>query len=578
VEQLLSTKLYIPPIRPELVPRPRLVEQLNQGLHRKLTLISAPAGFGKTALVTEWLDKFLGEANNENQINYRVAWLSLEDDDNDLVRFLSYSIAALNRAAGNDTAFGKGALSMLYSPQPAPVESVLTSLINEFDVVKDKFIFVLDDYHVVEIEAIENALKFLIEHLPPQIHLVIATREDPRLPLPGLRAKDQVTELRVTDLRFTTSEASAFLNQVMGLNLSAEDIAALEARTEGWIAGLQLAAISMQGHDDAASFIKSFTGSHHFVLDYLIEEVLEQQTESIQSFLPQTAILDRMSGTLCDAVRFGFTKKANRSQGAAITGHENSQQILEYLERANLFIVPLDNERCWYRYHHLFAELLQQRLRQSTTSSTGDESGELVKYHIRASEWYEENGLEIEAFHHATAAGNIARAARLAEGEGMPLHLRGALSPVLNWLESLPTPVLDARPSLWVMYGSALLLAGKLTSIEPKLKAAEAALQGAELDDKTKDLLGYIATGRATLAALMVAGQQVGAEQKLQDVEGALQVTESDDKTEDLMGQITPLKVRSGVSQQQVEEIITQSRLALEYLDPDNLSVRTAAN
>ena len=272
-----------------MVLRPRLIERLNEGLHRKLTLISAPAGFGKTTLVSEWV------AGCERP----VAWLSLDEGDNDPTRFLTYLVAALQTIAAN---IGEGVLGVLQSPQPPPTESILTALLNEITTIPDNFILVLDDYHVIDAKPVDHALTFLLEHLPPQMHLVIATREDPHLPLARLRARGQLTELRAADLRFTPSEAAEFLNQVMGLNLSAEDIAALETRTEGWIAGLQLAALSMQGHQDAASFIKSFTGSHHFVLDYLVEEVLQQQSESIQTFLLRTSILDRLCGPLCDAV------------------------------------------------------------------------------------------------------------------------------------------------------------------------------------------------------------------------------------------------------------------------------------
>jgi len=503
---ILATKLYIPAPRPKVVLRPRLIERLNEGLHRKLTLISAPAGFGKTTLVSEWV------AGCERP----VAWLSLDEGDNDSTRFLVYLVAALQMIAAN---IGKGVLGMLQSPQPPPTESILTALLNEIATVPDNFVLVLDDYHVIDSKPIDKALTFLLEHLPPQMRLVIATREDPDLPLARLRAGDQLTELRVTDLRFTPSEAAEFLNQVMGLNLSAEDIAALETRTEGWIAGLQLAAISMQGQKDVTSFIKSFTGSHNFVMDYLVEEVLQQQSESVQTFLLRTSILDRLCGPLCDAVLLDLSA--------------SGQETLEYLEQANLFIVPLDNERRWYRYHHLFADLLRQRLHHgasSSASSTGDGRMGVAELHIRASDWYEDSGLEIEAFHHATAANDDERAERLIEGKGMPLHFRGAVAPVLNWLASLPTTVLDARPSLWTSYASVLLVTGQTTGVEQKLQAAETALQDAEPDDKTRDLVGRIAAIRATAAT----------------------------------------------SQNQVEIIIAQSRRALEYLHPDNLAFRTS--
>ena len=500
---ILATKLYIPPPRPKVVFRPRLIERLNEGLHSKLTLISAPAGFGKTTLVSEWVAR----------CERPVAWLSLDEGDNDPSRFLVYLVAALQTIAAN---IGKGVLGVLQSPQPPPTESILTTLLNEITTVPDSFTLVLDDYHVIDSKPIDNALTFLLEHLPPQMRLVIATREDPDLPLARLRAGDQLTELRVTDLRFTPSEAAEFLNQVMDLSLSAEDIAALEARTEGWIAGLQLAAISMQGQKDVTSFIKSFTGSHHFVMDYLVEEVLQQQPESVQTFLLCTSILDRMCGPLCDAV--------------LLNPSASGQETLENLEQANLFIVPLDNERRWYRYHHLFTDLLRQRLHQSADSPPGKERRGVDELHKRASAWYEDNGLEIEAFHHAAAANDVERAERLIEGKGMPLHFRGAVAPVLNWLASLPMTVLDAWPSLWTSYASVLLVTGQTTVVEQKLQAAEAALQDAEPDDKNKDLVGRIAAIRATAA----------------------------------------------VNQNQVETIIAQSRRALEYLHPNNLAFRTS--
>ncbi|MFL5733792.1 MAG: LuxR family transcriptional regulator, partial [Chloroflexia bacterium] len=283
---VLATKLYIPPPPPKAVLRPRLVERLNEGLHRKLTLVSAPAGFGKTTLVSEWV---AGLQAGER----RVAWLSLDEGDSDPARFLTYLIASLRTVAPN---IGEGVLGVLQAPQPPSAEAILTTLLNELTTIPREFVLVLDDYHVIDAKPVDQAITFLLEHLPPQMRLAIATREDPQLPLARLRARDQLTEVRVTDLRFTPSEAANFLNQAMGLDLSAEDIAALETRTEGWIAGLQLAAISMQGHKDTAGFIKSFTGSHHFVMDYLVEEVLQQQPESVQTFLLRTSILDRLCG------------------------------------------------------------------------------------------------------------------------------------------------------------------------------------------------------------------------------------------------------------------------------------------
>jgi LuxR family maltose regulon positive regulatory protein len=467
---ILATKLYIPPPRPKVVHRSRLIERLNEGLQRKLTLISAPAGFGKTTIISEWLDKLRLVANNETQDENKVAWLSLDEGDNDPVRFLSYFIAALNQIEGIGAAFGKGAMAMLQSTQSSLIEAILTPLINEIAAIPDRIILVLDDYHLIDAQPIHDALAFLLEHLPPQMHLVIATREDPHLPLARLRVRGQLTELRATDLRFTPSEAAGFLNQVIGLNLSAEDIAALETRTEGWIAGLQLAAISMQGQKDTTSFIKSFTGSHYFVMDYLVEEVLQQQFESVQTFLLRTSILDRMCGPLCDAL--------------LLDPLASGQKTLEYLEHANLFIVPLDNERRWYRYHHLFADLLRQRLHQSTASSTGDEGRGVAELHIRASVWYEENGLDIEAIHHAIAAGDYDRTANLIElaWPGMDGNFQSATW--LNWVRALPENIIKGRPVLCADYAQALMDVGELDGCESLLQDAERWLKPGEGQSK----------------------------------------------------------------------------------------------
>ena len=321
-----------------------------------------------------------------------MAWLSLDEGDSVPTRFLAYLVAALQTIAPN---IGTSMLDVLQSPQPPPIDSSLTALINQINTIPDNFILVLDDYHVIDSKPVDAsksfdyALTFLLKHLPRQMHLVIATREDPNLSLGRLRVRDQLTELRAADLRFTFEEAAEFLDQVMGLTLSEDNIAALESRTEGWIAGLQLAAlalqgtISMRGQKDTDSFIQSFTGSHHFVMDDLVEEVLQQQSERIQTFLLRTSILDRMCGPLCNAVL----------GDPSVSGEET----MAFLEQSNLFIVPLDNERRWYRYHHLFADLLRQRLQQSVASPTGDGARVIADLHIRASQWYEDNDLELEA-------------------------------------------------------------------------------------------------------------------------------------------------------------------------------------
>jgi len=465
---ILATKLYIPPIRPKIVLRARLIERLNEGLSAgcKLTLISAPAGFGKTTLVSEWV------AGCQRP----VAWLSLDEGDNDPARFLSYFVAALQKIEAN---IGAGALAALQSPQPPLTESILTNILNDITTISDSFLLVLDDYHVIDSIPVDQTLAYLIEHQPPQMHLVIATREDPHLPLARLRAKGQLTELRAADLRFTPAEAAEFLNRMMGLNLSAEDIAALEVRTEGWIAGLQLAAISMQGRQDAASFIQSFTGSHHFVMDYLVEEILGQQSESIQAFLLRTSILNRMCGSLCDAVLLNTSASGQETAG---------QATLEYLERANLFIIPLDNERRWYRYHHLFGDLLRKQLGSSQ---------ELPKYHLRASEWFEANNDLAEAFNHALAAGGFEQAARLAEvaWKGMDRSFKTAAW--LGWVKKLPNAVVRSQPKLCVQLGWAFSDSGELEASETHLQNAERALIGTMDQDDLKSLPGTIALIRA---------------------------------------------------------------------------------
>jgi LuxR family maltose regulon positive regulatory protein len=498
---LLATKLYVPPPRPEAVVRPRLIARLDAGLRGRLTLVSAPAGFGKTTLVSAWL------AGREQP----AAWLSLDEGDSDPTRFLRYLVAALQTIAAE---IGAGVQAALQSTPPPPPEAILTALLNDIAAIEERFILVLDDYHAVNARPVDEALAFLLDHLPPQMHLVITTREDPQVPLARLRARSQLNELRVADVRFTLDEAAAFLTQAMGLSLAAGDIATLEARTEGWIAGLQLAALSLQGERDPAAFIRSFSGSHHFVLDYLLEEVLHRQPAPIQDFLLRTAILDRLCGPLCDAVL-----RDPATDGRA---------TLERLEHANLFIVPLDNERRWYRYHHLFAELLRQR--------AGQEPIDAADLHIRASQWYEDNGLALEAFQHAAAAVDLARAERLIQSRAMPLHDSAVAAAIVGWLGSLPAAALDARPSLWVKYGEILLVTGQTTGVEHKLEAAEAALArqspDAEPDDATRNLIGHIAAVRATLA----------------------------------------------LTRYQIEALLSQSQRALEYLRPDDLSFRATAN
>lgn len=465
--QILATKLYKPVLRPGSILRPRLINRLNAGLHGKLTLISAPAGFGKTTLVAEWI----------SSDDHATAWLSLDESDSDPVRFLTYFVAALETIAPQ---IGADIMNPLRSPQPPPINSLLTPILNALATIPDNFVLVLDDYHVLDNTEIDSVLSFLIDNQPPQMHLVITTREDPSLPLARFRVRGQLTELRAADLRFTSDEASEFLNSAMGLNLSSDDVAALEQRTEGWIAGLQLAAISMQGTQDASAFIQSFTGSHRFVLDYLIEEVLNHQPPYIHDFLLKTAILEQLSGSLCDAIL----------QDASHSGVDT----LESIQQANLFLMPLDNERRWYRYHHLFGDLLRKRLHESPHI-------DVKILHSRASAWYEANGFEIEAFHHAAAADDIERTARLIEGNGTPLYLRGGVAPILRWFASLPRSAFDEKPSLWVTYAVASTVAGQqISHIEDRLQAAEVALQDNPHDARNRELLGQIAAVRSMLA------------------------------------------------------------------------------
>jgi LuxR family maltose regulon positive regulatory protein len=411
--------------------------QPGQCSGRNLILISAPAGFGKTTLASEWLAA----------CGRPAAWLSLDEGENDPVRFVSYLIAALQTIK---VGMSEGLLAALRSPQPPPTESILTTLINEIATMPDNFVLVLDDYHVIDSKPVDEALTFLLDHLPPQMHLMIATREDPPLPLARLRVRGQLTELRAADLRFTPAEAADFLNRMMGLNLRDADIAALEARTEGWIAGLQLAALSMQGRSDTAGFIQAFSGSHRFVLDYLVEEVLEHQTEHIRSFLLQTAILDRLCAALCNA----------------ITEREDSKELLEVLERSNLFLIPLDDQRQWYRYHHLFADVLQTHLMEVQPE-------QVFNLHQRASVWYEQNGLPPEAIHHALAAKDFERAAELIELAWSAMDISYQSATWLGWVKTLPDELIRGRPVLSVGYAWALLDGGELETSEALLHDAE---------------------------------------------------------------------------------------------------------
>jgi LuxR family maltose regulon positive regulatory protein len=448
-DTLLRTKLFAPPLRSDLISRPRLIERLHQALQpgHKLTLISAAAGFGKTTLVSAWVQ----------QTEQPFAWLSLDENDNDLIHFLTYIIAALQTI---ESSIGKGSLAALQSPGTAGSEIILTPLLNEITEFANDLVLILDDYHVVESQPVDEALTFLLDHLPANMHLVVATRVDPPLPLARLRGRGHLVELRTADLRFTREEVATFLNQVMSLGLSTDDIAALESRTEGWIVGLQLAALSMQDREDITGFIQSFTGSHHHILDYLGEEVLGQQTAAVQSFLLRTSILERLTGPLCDAVCGMEAGGADISDG---------QETLEQLAKSNLFIVPLDDERRWYRYHHLFADLLQSRLQRLHP--------DLVPHlHLRAVAWFEAHGLFAEAVEHAFSAADYDRAASLIEQVASGTMLHGRLTTILNWVDALPERLLDRRPRLRFYQAWALSIGGRPKTAEKLLLDAKSTL------------------------------------------------------------------------------------------------------
>lgn len=541
---IIATKFYIPAPRSQSAHRRRLTDRLNMGLHRKLTLISAPAGYGKTTLVCEWLA----------ECRRPIAWLSLEQGDNELTRFITYLISAFQTIKEK---IGESVLAVLQSPQPTPTESILTALINQLAAIPSPFILVLDDYHTASSKEVDEVISFLLDHLPKQMHLVITTREDPEISLPRLRVLDQLTELRTGDMRFTLAEAEVFFNHVMDLNLTTDHIAGFQSRTEGWAAGLRLAAISMQEDHEADRLLQSFTGNHHFVLDYLVEEVLQRQSDAVKEFLLRTSLLDRLCGSLCDELM--------------LDSEVSGKEMLIDLERKNLFIIPLDKERRWYRYHHLFADILRRRLLESMDGSN------VLELHKRASLWYEGNGFEIEAFRHAVEARDIERSSRLLQGSGMPLHLRGGATIALNWLESLPAKELDARPELWVFYGSALLIAGKPTEVEHKLQVAEAVLKGVEQDVNVRDLIGLIAATRATLASLILTNHHDGVDPNLQPAEAAMQVSGLEDKTDELVGLIAPARNAEIRGTDGINDVIAQSRRALAYLRSDNLPVRTAS-
>lgn len=467
-KHLLRTKFYVPPIRSKQIARPRLSDLIHGGLDRALILVSAPAGYGKTTLVSSWL----------KETKIPSAWLSLDGGDNDPIRFLQYLLTTLVPIAPG---IEDDLVGMLQGIQPAQFENVINLLVNGLASFPGPFVLVLDDFHVLHAEAVLKMLAYVLEHMPTQMHLVILTRTDPPLPLARLRVRGQLLDIRADQLRFTQAEIAAFLNEAMGLTLSINDLSAMEARTEGWIAGLQLAALSMQGSKDIHAFVSAFTGSHHYVMDYLVEEVLRIQSKKVGTFLLQTSILDRLSGSLCEAVVDVDTSEP-----------VDGQVMLESLEEMNLFVIPLDDERRWYRYHHLFADVLRKRLQHQFPHF-------LPELHRRASQWYEQNGFIAESIQQAIEAGDQERAAHLIEENGCFLLMSGEVATLLNWTDAIDFQS-ETRPWLAIQKAWALAMTGDLDCIEPLLQAPEKLLAPLEPTDEVRTMQGTIAAARADCA------------------------------------------------------------------------------
>jgi LuxR family maltose regulon positive regulatory protein len=462
---LVRTKFFIPPSFPTHIIRSRLINLLNDSLNRPLILISAPAGYGKTTLVSNWV--------KETGIN--SSWLSLDAGDNDPMRFLQYLVASLLPIAPNIEGDLNG---ILQGMQPEKFDTVINLLTNELTSFSSSFVLVLDDFHVIQSETVLKIITNFLEHLPRQIHLVILTRTDPPLSLSRMRVRNMLLDIRADQLRFTQNEIAAFLNDTMGLTLSINDLVAMETRTEGWIAGIQLAALSMQSVKDIHGFISAFTGSHHYIMDYLVEEVLKLQPKQVSTFLLQTSILDRLNGPLCEAV-----------VESEIAGSIDGQTMLKSLEEMNLFVIPLDNERRWYRYHHLFADVLRKRLEYQFPHLLSD-------LHRRASQWYEQNGFFAECIQQAIAAGDQDRAAELIEQNGCFLLISGEVATLLKWVDSINFKS-ETHPWLAVQKAWALAMTGDFNRIEPTLQEPEKLLAQFEPTVEVNTLLGTIAAARA---------------------------------------------------------------------------------
>jgi LuxR family maltose regulon positive regulatory protein len=463
-EILLQTKLHMPTLRLSLIPRPHLIEKLDAGLAGKLTLVSAPPGFGKSTLVSSWVQ----------QKKRPCAWLALGPEDNEPNRFLSYLVAALQKI---DEELGKTAVSLLQSPQPPPPQISLTLILNDLAALPQPSILVLEDYHVIHNLDIHKALSFFLDNLPSQLHLVITSREDPPLPLHRLRSSGQMNGIYVHDLRFSQDESATFLQQTMHIDLIPEDVTALARRTEGWIAGLQLAALSLQGLPDPHAFVAGFAGDDRYIVDYLLNEVLERQPDHIREFLLQTAVLYRFCPSLCDAI---LQAPANHSQA-----------ILTYLDEANLFIIPLDNKREWYRYHHLFSDFLRLRAQNELANK-------VTLLYQRAAIWYEENGFLEEAIESALSGTDYERASRLIEQNGMnTIFGHAQWVTFLNWMKALPPEMVQSQPQLNLHFAWALFSTGQWPETKPYLKEVELAFRAGKLSADQNWMLGEVATIRA---------------------------------------------------------------------------------
>jgi LuxR family maltose regulon positive regulatory protein len=463
---LLVTKLYIPPQRANAVARPRLIEKLRSGMNRpsSITLLSGPAGFGKTTLLSELAA----------ELQQPVAWLSLDERDNDPLRFWTYLITACQSVQAE---LGEAALALFHTPQPQPGETIPLLLINDLARLEGGMLLVLDDFHAIQNPSIHETITFLLDHLPAQSHIVLSTRVDPPFPLARWRARNRLVEIRSQELRFSPEEALEFLNRTMSLNLSIEEVRALEARTEGWVAGLQLAALSMQGRNDIPAFIQDFSGSHVYIAEYLVEEVLQRQPQDVQAFLLQTSILERLNAALCESI-------VGRLERYNVPTLQPANDILRHIEHANLFLIPMDDEGRWYRYHHLFADLLQVRLQQVLPGE------EISALHRRAAAWFEQAGMTAEAIEHARAAADYAQVVRLVEKVALPLILQAYITTVEGWVQAVPQEYFEGSPRINMALAWMNLLRGTPEQAEPYLQRLEAFFSASKSADEVPSLQG----------------------------------------------------------------------------------------